>query len=335
MLLKTRVFQALTAAAALALLAGPAAAQNKKVVFGLPGIPPVFGTTIAYVAQDQGYWKAMGIDVEIRPFDTGTAAARAVVSGDIEASLSPSPLIVNQISNSNADIVSIYGMPNPDWLIGSIDKTKTSCADLKGQPVGVDTAGGARSIALRTMLAGCKGPKIEEVQQVGLGTNVDKAMIGGTLNFGVLHLDDVPAIENQGKAVTVVTTMQRTDPDSHYLLIVVQKAKLAKDRDTYVKFIAGLIKAGEYLKDPKNADHIADVAKPTGRTKAEAKGSLDKYLAMNFWAMTDDGMPKASLEAVTKTQVRVGGILAGKTPVTYDRLVDPSVWKDASALAKK
>src|SRR6185437_11425473 len=83
-----------TAAAIFAGSVYPAAAQN-KIVFGLPGIPPVFGTVIAYVAQDQGFWKKQGLDVEIRPFDTGTAAARAVVSGNIEISLSPSPLIVN------------------------------------------------------------------------------------------------------------------------------------------------------------------------------------------------------------------------------------------------
>jgi ABC-type nitrate/sulfonate/bicarbonate transport system substrate-binding protein len=323
-----------TAAAIFAGSVYPAAAQN-KIVFGLPGIPPVFGTVIAYVAQDQGFWKKQGLDVEIRPFDTGTAAARAVVSGNIEISLSPSPLIVNQISNANADIVAIYGMPNPDYLIGSTDKSKTSCADLKGQPVGVDTPGGARSIALRSMLVGCKGPKMEDLQQVGLGTNVDKAMVGGSLTFGVLHLDDVPVIEENGKAVTVITTMKKTNPDSHYLLYVVQRGKLAKNRDTYVKFVAGLIQAADYMKDPKNADHIATVAKPTGRTPAESKASLKKYLDLDFWAIGDDGLEKSKLESVIKVQQRIGGIMAGKTAVTYDRLVDKSVWKDAAAAAKK
>jgi len=31
---------------------------------------------------------------------------------------------------------------------------------------------------------------------------------------------------------------------------------------------------------------------------------------------------------------KVGGIQADKTPVTYDRLVDESVWKDAVAMVK-
>src|SRR4051794_10857717 len=203
-----------TASACLTMLCaawvGPAAAQTKKITFGLPGIPPIFGTVQAYVAQDEGFWKKRGVDVELRQFDTGTAAARAVASGDIEASLSPTPLVINQISNTNVNVVSIYGMPNPDWLIGSTDKSKSKCQDLAGQPVGVDAVGGARSVALKEMLAGC-GMKIEDVKQVALGSNTGPAMIAGQLTFGVLHLDDVPVVEAQGKPITTIITMAKTN----------------------------------------------------------------------------------------------------------------------------
>jgi NitT/TauT family transport system substrate-binding protein len=314
--------------------APPASAQGKKMTWGLPGIPPVFGTVIGYVAQSEGFWKKQGLEVELRPFDTGTAAARAVTSGDIELALSPSPLIANQISNANAPVAAIYGMPNPDWLIVSSDKSKASCKDLVGQPVGVDTPGGARSLALKEILAGC-GVKIEEVQQVGLGSNVGQAMIAGSLVFSVLHLDDVPVIEAQGKPLVTIATMQKTNPNSHYLLVVVRQDKLAANRDTYVRFLAGLIETGRFMQDQKNSDKIAEIAKPTGRSAAEAKGSLKRYLDMGFWAIDDDGLDRTKLEATIESQVKVGNIQAGKTPVTYQRLVDQSVWKDARALVTK
>ena len=56
----------------------PAAAQGKKIVVAIPGIPPIYSVTIAFVAEKQGFFKKHGVDVEIRPFDNGTAAARAV-----------------------------------------------------------------------------------------------------------------------------------------------------------------------------------------------------------------------------------------------------------------
>src|SRR5260370_398725 len=151
-----------------ALAAGPAAAQGRKMIRAAGGIPPIFAAVQLYVAEREGFFKKHGVDVEVRPFDTGTAAARAVLAGDIDISLSPTNLVINQISNAGANVVAIYGFPAPDWILASIDPGKTSCKDVAGQPVGVDAVGGARSIALRIMLIACPGPEIEEVHPVPL-----------------------------------------------------------------------------------------------------------------------------------------------------------------------
>jgi len=110
-----------------AFLAGsaPAAAQGKKVVVAIPGIPPIYSVTIAFVAEKQGFFKKHGVDVEIRPFDNGTAAARAVVAGDIDMAWSPTPPVINQVSNADVPLVAVYGMPNPDWIIGTSEAGKT------------------------------------------------------------------------------------------------------------------------------------------------------------------------------------------------------------------
>src|SRR5712691_8308904 len=142
----------------------PALAQGKKMVVAAPGIPPIFASVILYVAQKEGFWKKHGIDIEVKAFETGTAAARAVLTGDLEISLSPTPLIIAQISNADANVVAINGFPNPDWILATTDGAKATCKDLAGQSVGVDAIGGARSIALRIMLAGgCQGMKIDEM----------------------------------------------------------------------------------------------------------------------------------------------------------------------------
>ena len=156
---------------ACALLTGaggtPGAAQETKLVLGLPGVPPIFANVNFYVADKEGLFKKYGASVEIKQFDTGTAAARAVVAGDLDFSLSPTALIVSQVANADVPLVAIYGMPSPDWAIGTTDGSKASCADMKGQQVGVDTPGGARSIALKEMLFGCH-VAIDDVEQVGL-----------------------------------------------------------------------------------------------------------------------------------------------------------------------
>ena len=160
----------------------PAAAQGKKVVVAIPGIPPIYSVTIAFVAEKQGFFKKHGVDVEIRPFDNGTAAARAVVAGDIDMAWSPTPPVINQVSNADVPLVAVYGMPNPDWVIGTTEEGKT-CKDLVGQDIGVDSINGARSVALRSMLTGCPGVKIEDTKQIALGSTPGPALLAGQLQF--------------------------------------------------------------------------------------------------------------------------------------------------------
>jgi NitT/TauT family transport system substrate-binding protein len=320
---------------ALALMgAGPASAQAKKIVLATPGIPPIFSVMIAVVAEKQGFFKKHGADVTIRPFDNGTAAARAVVSGDIDLAWSPTPPVINQVSNADVPLVAIYGMPNPDWVIGTTDAGKT-CKDMIGQDVAVDSINGARSIALRSMLAGgCKEVKIEEVKQVALGSSPGPALLAGRLQFAVLHLDDLAEIEHQGKKLNILLAMKNTNPTSHYLIMVVRKDNLDKNRDAMVRTVAGMIEAARFMQDPKNADAVAEAAAVTGHDKDVNKAALKAFLDINFWAAKDDGMPRDKIEAVAALMKKIGSIKPDKEPVSYDKLVDASVWKDANAMVK-
>ena len=61
--------------------AGGATAEAPKLTLAVPGIPPVFQTVLAYVADKQGFFKKYDVDVTVRALATGVAAARAVASG--------------------------------------------------------------------------------------------------------------------------------------------------------------------------------------------------------------------------------------------------------------
>ena len=101
-----------------------------------------------------------------------------------------------------------------------------------------------------------------------------------------------------------------------------------------MRAIAGLIEASRFMQDPNNADAVADAATVTGHDKAISKAALKQFLGIGFWATKDDGMPRKKLEAVAKLMKKIGAIKADKQPVTFERLVDGSVWKDANAMVK-
>jgi ABC-type nitrate/sulfonate/bicarbonate transport system substrate-binding protein len=227
-------------------------------------------------------------------------------------------------------LVGIWGMEHPDWLIGATDPN-AECASMKGQAVGVDSLGGARSIALRTMLVGCK-MKIEEVQQVPLSSNVGTAMVAGQLKFGVLHIDDIPVIEAEmKKPLKTIVTQKAIRPVDHYLLMVAHQDHVAKNRDAYVRMVAALIDAERFMRNPANHEKVAKYAEPTGRTGKIAVQALKAYVEMEFWPKDKDGLGAKNIEMVGNIQKKVGNLKAEK-PAPYDRIVDTSIWRDAKAM---
>ena len=229
----------------------------------------------------------------------------------------------------------VYGMPNPDWVIGTTEDGKT-CKDMAGQDVGVDSIGGARSVALRSMLAaGCKEVKIDQVKQVALGSSPGPALIAGRLHYAVLHLDDLAEIEHQGKKLNILLAMKNTNPTSHYLMLVVRKDNLAKNRDAIVRTVAGADRGRAFHAGPEERRRGGGRGRgdrpQQGGEQAEA---LKEFLAIDFWAAKDDGLPRNKLEASRHADEEDRRHQARQGAGDLRQLVDPSVWKDANAMVK-
>jgi ABC-type nitrate/sulfonate/bicarbonate transport system substrate-binding protein len=126
--------------------------------------------------------------------------------------------------------------------------------------------------------------------------------------------------------------MKNTNPTSHYLILVVRKDNLKANRDAIVHTLAGMIEAAHFMQDPNNADAVAEAASVTGHSKDVNKAALKQFLAINFWAAKDDGLPRNKLEATAALMKKIGSINPDKQPVTYDNFVDGSIWKDANAM---
>jgi ABC-type nitrate/sulfonate/bicarbonate transport system substrate-binding protein len=160
-------------------------------------------------------------------------------------------------------------------------------------------------------------------------------MIGGSLSFGVIHLDDLAAVEAAGKKVSQILTITKTNPNGHYQLFVVRRDKLAANRDSYVRMMAALIDAAHYIRDPKNADRVAADAAITGHPAPIAKATIEPLIDIDYWPVANDGLDRSRLERLIALMQKTGGIQPGKEPVKYDQLVDEGVWRDAVALTQK
>jgi len=234
-------------------------------------------------------------------------------------------------NNPDAGLAMIYGYEKPDWLIGSLDPGITKCEDVKGKPVGVDSLGGARSIALNVMLRQCN-LKAEETQQVPLSANVLTAMISGQIPLGVLHIDDVPIIEREAKKKVIpVVDINDVQKVNHYLALVTSKKMIAEKRADLVKVVAAYIEAERFMRDPKNIDAVAKAAAPTSRSEPDAKWAIEQYVKMEFWPR-EHGLKKENVDSIIATQKKVGNIKG--EPVAYDGVVDLSIYEEAAKLVK-
>src|SRR5262249_27393734 len=141
--------------------------------------------------------------------------------------------------------------------------------------------------------------------------------------------------ESQGKKLHVILEMKKTSPDSHYLMLVVRGDKLKENRDAYVHTVAAMIDAARFMKDPKNADTVAEAATPTGHPKDVNKAALKEVRGIDLGRPNTAGPDRHKLEATIALMKKIGGIQPGKDVIAYDKLVDLSVWRDAVALLKK
>src|SRR5258707_13107147 len=90
-------------------------------------------------------------------------------------------------------------------------------------------------------------------------------MIAGQIKFGVLHLDDVPVLDQELKRpLTVIASFKEVNPLSHYLAIVCTTDRLNQKRDAYVRALEGLVDGPRYTLDPNNAQGLAPLATDTG-----------------------------------------------------------------------
>ena len=327
-----RVAVVLAAVAALggsagAASAAPHAQKLTTITLGVPGIPPVFLGVMPYTALEQGYYKKYGVDVQIKGFTSGTDAVRAVQAGQIDLAWSPTPFAMTLISKGTP-LVGIEGMDKVDWVVGSNSSSISTCADLKGQNVGVDSIGGARYQALQAMLTKCK-LTISDVHPVVLpGASAIQAMLAGQLHASVLHLDDLAEAASQGTPVKTVVSIAQTDPFQHYDMLVGLRSNIQAKRAAMINFLKADIQTIRYMNNPKALNRVAGIGMIVGHNLPVTKTALKQYLKLGWWPLNKSGLGSASLTRTIYENVKLGNISAGNPP-TWKTVSDSSLWKAA------
>jgi ABC-type nitrate/sulfonate/bicarbonate transport system substrate-binding protein len=157
--MRTNVIRGLVGLALLLAACAPAAAPTTQQTSSAPPVKLIIARTsgpasaLLYIADDQGFLKANGLDAEVRNYPSTADATNALAAGEIVGA-QPSAQIVNSLLGRGADVKVLAVVSRNPRDMKVVGRSGVSGpADLKGKKVAV-VAGSASEFLMTSYLAG-------------------------------------------------------------------------------------------------------------------------------------------------------------------------------------
>lgn len=205
-----RVFTAGAALAAATLAAPALRAQNKlektQVAIAVGGKASFYYLPLT-LAEQLGYFKAEGLEVEISDFAGGARALQAVVGGSADVVSGAYEHTINLQNKGQMFQAFVLQGRAPQIALGISNKTLAgykSVADLKGKKIGV-TAPGSSTNMMANMVLARAGIKAGDVSFIGVGTAAGAltALRSGQID-AICNIDPVMTMLEQKGDVRIV-----------------------------------------------------------------------------------------------------------------------------------
>jgi NitT/TauT family transport system substrate-binding protein len=102
------------------------------------GTVPVAAAALIYIAQDQHFFVANGLSVNIKDYNTGTVTTKALLEGDLDiAWVAEFPFVHRAFAKEKISIIAVVDRFNEQCLFGRKDRGISTIADLKGKKIGI------------------------------------------------------------------------------------------------------------------------------------------------------------------------------------------------------
>src|SRR5512144_2615089 len=183
------------------------APEKPKFVIGVGG-KTLFYYLPMTIAQQKGYFKEEGLDVEIQDFPGGARALQALLGGSVDVvSGAYEHTITQQAKGQNIEALVLQGKYAAIVLAMSKDKAAQykSPADLKGMKIGVTAPGSSTNMFVNVLLSK-GGLKPDAVSIIGVGATAGAVAIMKRGEIDAMsNLDPVIALlEADGTIVPVI-----------------------------------------------------------------------------------------------------------------------------------
>jgi NitT/TauT family transport system substrate-binding protein len=205
-----------------------------------------------YLAQERGFYKKNGLDVDLLFIPSTTTSVSSLLAGDVHmANASGGGVASAAVAGADLVMVACYLNSLPYELV--VNESIKSAEDLKGKSVGISRVGSASDVAARALIRGLGLEPDKQVLIMQVGGPTERAAsfrTGRIAGFpsppGIIHL-----AKGMPFRVLISTADFQKRFDFPYICATTTKSYLSRQRETVKKAVMAHIEATHFFKTRK------------------------------------------------------------------------------------
>ena len=302
---------------ALAPAAGPAWGQAVKVKVGSSLSPPAFDALTQYAAQQRGFIKKYGLEVELVEFRGDATSTKALLAGEVDVNLMGSTASI--VTASKGSKIRLWVVPQPvtPFHLVARKEAATSLQGLVGKNIAVSGIG-AYSYHIPRMVLARNGIDPDKAKYIALGSPADrfKALLAGKIDATVVRTIEAAKLAQYPEIVSLVQVAKVLPeiPDNFFMA---KEEYIAKNPETMYKLTRAFLEANRWMAANK-AGMIEMAARVLKDETPEVLSKAYDLMDPRLWGVNGDiteGMYKYTVDFL----VQVGYL---KEPVRFDQFFD-------------
>ncbi len=281
---------------------GTAEGQVGKIVVAIGTAPPDLTLHPYYYAQENGFFKAEGVEVQLNPYNGDATAMRALTAGEADVAATGLAIPLKAIEAGSKVKIVLATVPKLDYLLVAL-KGIAGAKDLEGKNVGI-SGPGAVSYQVPLLMIKAAGGDPSKVQFVAVGGSSARtlALIAKKIDGAVLNTSFASRTFKYDYLHSIGDAA-RDLPNFIYVVEVATEKAVQQKRTALQAFSTATLRAARWaIQNPEAAILISqkvlpDVAKDeiAAGVRAFAKSqyyNVDGALRKEAWDYTVDELLK-------------------------------------------
>jgi NitT/TauT family transport system substrate-binding protein len=205
-----------------------------------------------YLAQERGFYKKHGLDVDLLFIPSTTTSVSSLLAGDVQvANASGGGVASAVVAGADLVLVACYLNSLPYELV--VHEAVKSAEELKGKSIGISRIGSASDVAARALLRGLGLEPDKQVHIMQVGGPTERAAsfrTGRIAGFpsppGIIHLT-----KGMPFRILISTADFQKRFDFPFICATTTRSYLSRQRETVKKVLMAHIEATHFFKTRK------------------------------------------------------------------------------------